>query len=68
MSKEAEPFPLLDNVGLPIPFVRIRSVYGALPRSERKVADYVLDHADEVACGNATRRVRLCGVFYCIIM
>ena len=48
MSKEAESFPLLNKVGLPIPFVRIRSVYEALPRSERKVADYVLDHADEI--------------------
>ena len=54
MSKEAESFPLLDKVGLPIPFVRIRSVYGALPRSERKVADYVLDHPDEIIHASVT--------------
>ena len=54
MSKEAESFPLLNKVGLPIPFVRIRSVYEALPRSERKVADYVLDHADEIIHSSVT--------------
>jgi RpiR family carbohydrate utilization transcriptional regulator len=54
MSKEAETFPLLNKVGLPIPFVRIRSVYEALPRSERKVADYVLDHADEIIHSSVT--------------
>ena len=54
MSKEAESFPLLDKVGLPIPFVRIRSVYRTLPRSERKVADYVLDHADEIIHSSVT--------------
>ncbi|MFQ5612941.1 MAG: MurR/RpiR family transcriptional regulator [Anaerolineae bacterium] len=43
-----ESFPLSNAVGLPIPFVRIRGVYDALPPSERKVADYVLTHADEV--------------------
>lgn len=41
-------FSVLNAVGLPIPFVRIRSVYDALPRSERKVADYVLAYPDEV--------------------
>jgi DNA-binding MurR/RpiR family transcriptional regulator len=54
MSKGAESFPLLDKVGLLIPFVRIRSVYSALPRSERKVADYVLDHADEIIYASVT--------------
>ena len=54
MSKEAEAFPSLDRVGLPVPFVRIRSVYRALPRSERKVADYVLEHADEIIHSSVT--------------
>jgi DNA-binding MurR/RpiR family transcriptional regulator len=54
MSNEAESFPLLKKVGLPIPFVRIRSVYGTLPRSERKVADYVLEHADEIIHASVT--------------
>jgi DNA-binding MurR/RpiR family transcriptional regulator len=34
--------------GLPIPLVRIRGAYEALPPSERKVADYVLKFADDV--------------------
>jgi RpiR family carbohydrate utilization transcriptional regulator len=42
------------TVGLPIPLVRIRGVYDALPRSERKVADYVLNHADEVIHSSVT--------------
>lgn len=54
MSKEAEVFPLLNKVGLPIPFVRIRSVYQALPRSERKVADYVLEHGDDIIHASVT--------------
>jgi DNA-binding MurR/RpiR family transcriptional regulator len=40
--------------GLPIPLVRIRGVYDALPRSERKVADYVLNCADEVIHSSVT--------------
>jgi DNA-binding MurR/RpiR family transcriptional regulator len=40
--------------GLPIPLVRIRGVYDALPRSEHKVADYVLNHADEVIYSSVT--------------
>lgn len=40
--------------GLPIPLVRIRAVYDTLPRSERKVADYVLNHADEVIHSSVT--------------
>lgn len=40
--------------GLPIPLVRIRGVFDTLPRSERKVADYVLDHADEVIYSSVT--------------
>jgi len=40
--------------GLPIPLVRIRGVYDTLPRSERKVADYVLNHADEVIHSSVT--------------
>lgn len=54
MGKEAETSPMLDTVGLPIPFVRIRGVYGALPRSERKVADYVLAHPDQVIHSSVT--------------
>ncbi len=48
MSNEAKVSPLLNTVGMPIPFVRIRSVYDALPRSERKVADYVLSHPNDL--------------------
>ena len=44
----------LNTIGLPIPFVRIRSVYDALPRSERKVADYALAHADELIHASVT--------------
>lgn len=44
----------LVSLGLPIPFVRIRGVYDALPRSERKVADYVLGHADQVIHSSVT--------------
>lgn len=40
--------------GLPIPFVRIRGVYDTLPPSERKVADYVLNHADVVIHSSVT--------------
>jgi DNA-binding MurR/RpiR family transcriptional regulator len=40
--------------GLPIPLVRIRGVYDTLPRSERKVADYVLNCADEVIHSSVT--------------
>ena len=40
--------------GLPIPLVRIRGVYDTLPRSERKVADYVLNYADEVIYSSVT--------------
>jgi RpiR family carbohydrate utilization transcriptional regulator len=40
--------------GLPIPLVRIRGVYDILPRSERKVADYVLNRADEVIYSSVT--------------
>ncbi len=40
--------------GLPIPLVRIRGVYDTLPRSERKVADYVLNHANEVIHASVT--------------
>lgn len=40
--------------GLPIPLVRIRGVYDTLPRSERKVADYVLNHADQVIHSSVT--------------
>lgn len=54
MSNEAESSSLLNTAGLPIPFVRIRSVYRALPRSERKVADYVLAHADQVIHSSVT--------------
>lgn len=43
-----------NTFGLPIPFVRIRSVYDSLPRSERKVADYVVDHADQVIHSSVT--------------
>lgn len=62
MCREAESFPLLDKVGLPIPFVRIRSVYGALPRSERKVADYVLNHPDEIIHASVTDLAQLLNV------
>lgn len=34
--------------GQPIPFIRIRGVYGQMPPSELKVADFVLEHPDEV--------------------
>ncbi len=54
MSEEAKSSSLLNTVGLPIPFVRIRSVYEALPRSERKVANYVLSHADQVIHSSVT--------------
>jgi DNA-binding MurR/RpiR family transcriptional regulator len=40
--------------GLPIPLVRIRGVYDTLPRSERKVADYVLNHSDKVIYSSVT--------------
>ncbi|GAB4532986.1 MAG: MurR/RpiR family transcriptional regulator [Anaerolineae bacterium] len=40
--------------GLPIPLVRIRGVYDVLPRSERKVADYVLNYADKVIYSSVT--------------
>jgi RpiR family carbohydrate utilization transcriptional regulator len=40
--------------GLPIPLVRIRGVYDTLPRSERKVADYVLNYASEVIYSSVT--------------
>jgi DNA-binding MurR/RpiR family transcriptional regulator len=45
---------LLNIVGLPIPFVRIRGIYEALPRSERKVADYVLAYPDQVIHASVT--------------
>jgi DNA-binding MurR/RpiR family transcriptional regulator len=54
MGKKSDSFPLLNTVGLPIPFVRIRSVYDSLPRSERKVADYALAHPDEVIHSSVT--------------
>ena len=54
MSTKGGSDPLLSTIGLPIPFVRIRSVYDALPRSERKVADYALAHADELIHASVT--------------
>ncbi len=51
---QTEMSPPLATFGLPIPFVRIRGVYDALPPSERKVADYVLDHGDEVIHSSVT--------------
>jgi DNA-binding MurR/RpiR family transcriptional regulator len=40
--------------GLPIPLVRVRSIYDTLPRSERKVADYVLNYAEDVIHASVT--------------
>jgi RpiR family carbohydrate utilization transcriptional regulator len=40
--------------GLPIPLVRVRGIYDTLPRSERKVADYVLNYAEEVIHASVT--------------
>jgi RpiR family carbohydrate utilization transcriptional regulator len=51
---ETELSPHSVTFGLPIPLVRIRGVYDILPRSERKVADYVLDRADEVIYSSVT--------------
>jgi RpiR family carbohydrate utilization transcriptional regulator len=51
---ETEPSPHSVTFGLPIPLVRIRGVYDTLPRSERKVADYVLNHADQVIHSSVT--------------
>ncbi len=56
---ETEPSPHSSvTFGLPIPLVRIRGVYDALPRSERKVADYVLNHADKVIHSSVTDLAR----------
>jgi DNA-binding MurR/RpiR family transcriptional regulator len=51
---ETEPSSHSVTFGQPIPLVRIRGVYETLPRSERKVADYVLNHADEVIHSSVT--------------
>lgn len=51
-----------NSVGLPIPFVRIRGVYQSLPPSERKVADYVLTHADQVIHASVTDLARVLDV------
>jgi DNA-binding MurR/RpiR family transcriptional regulator len=51
---EAEASSHSVTFGLPIPLVRIRGVYNTLPRSERKVADYVLNHADQVIHSSVT--------------
>jgi DNA-binding MurR/RpiR family transcriptional regulator len=48
MSNGAAPSDFLNTVGLPIAFVRMRSIYDTFPRSERKVADYVLTHPNDV--------------------
>lgn len=62
MDEASRATSLLDAIGLPIPFVRIRSVYDSLPRSERKVADYVLAHADEVIHSSVTDLAQTLGV------
>jgi hypothetical protein len=54
MGTTGDSDPRLNTIGLPIPFVRIRSVYDSLPRSERKVADYALAHADELIHASVT--------------
>ena len=51
---ETELSPQPVTFGLPIPLVRIRAVYDTLPRSERKVADYISNHADEVIHSSVT--------------
>ena len=51
---ETEASPHSVTFGLPIPLVRIRGVSDTLPRSERKVADYVLNHADQVIHSSVT--------------
>jgi DNA-binding MurR/RpiR family transcriptional regulator len=51
---ETEPSSHPVTFGLPIPLVRIRGVYDTLPRSERKVADYVLNHSDQVIYSSVT--------------
>jgi len=51
---ETEPSSQSVTFGLPIPLVRIRGVYDTLPRSERKVADYVLNHANQVIHSSVT--------------
>lgn len=51
---ETDLSPHAVTFGQPIPLVRIRGVYDALPRSERKVADYVLNNADEVIHSSVT--------------
>jgi len=51
---ETEPSSHSVTFGLPIPLVRVRGVYDTLPRSERKVADYVLNHADQVIHSSVT--------------
>lgn len=51
---ETEPSSQSVTFGLPIPLVRIRGVYETLPRSERKVADYVLNHSDRVIHSSVT--------------
>jgi DNA-binding MurR/RpiR family transcriptional regulator len=51
---ETEPSSHSVTFGLPIPLVRIRGVYETLPRSERKVADYVSNHADQVIHSSVT--------------
>lgn len=43
-----------QEVGLPVAQVRLRGVYEALPPSELKVADYLLDHADEIIHASVT--------------
>jgi RpiR family carbohydrate utilization transcriptional regulator len=51
---ETEPSSHSVTFGQPIPLVRVRGVYETLPRSERKVADYVLNHADQVIHSSVT--------------
>ncbi len=51
------PEPLKETwgeVGLPVAQVRLRGVYDSLPPSELKVADYLLDHAEEIIHASVT--------------